>query len=200
MTITRRLALAFATAAPFTRSALAADVQDYREFAEGSAKAKLTVIEYGSLTCPHCAEFHNVAYPLLKKEYIDTGKVRFIFRDLPSDNLGLGAALLARCVPGERGKEMISLMFATQRTWVLSDNPLEHLTGHAKAVGLEGPSLEACLKNEAILKKIVEIREAALRDHKVQSTPTFFIGEDMKEMVEGSEYPPLKAAIDKHFS
>ena len=114
--------------------------------------------------------------------------------------LHAGAALLARCAPGDRGKEMISLMFATQRTWVLAENPLEHLTGHAKTVGLEGPNLEACLKNEAILNRIVEIRETALRDLKVQSTPTFFIGEDMKEMVEGADYPPLKAAIDKHFS
>ena len=199
MNITRRLALALAGVTPFAR-AFAADAQGYRDFVDGDAKAKLTVIEYGSLTCPHCAEFHANGYPLLKKEYIDTGKVRFIFRDLPSDNLALGAALLARCAPGDRGKEMISLMFATQRTWVLAENPLEHLTGHAKTVGLEGPNLEACLKNEAILNRIVEIRETALRDLKVQSTPTFFIGEDMKEMVEGADYPPLKAAIDKHFS
>lgn len=199
MNITRRLAVAFAAAAPFA-PAFATEAQDYREFVEGDAKAKLTVIEYGSLTCHFCAEFHTAGYPHLKKDYIDTGKVRFIFRDLPSDNLALGAALLARCAPGERGKEMIALMFATQRTWAHADNPLEHLTGHAKSVGLEGPGLDACFKNEAILNKIVDVRETALREHKVQSTPTFFVGEDMKVMIEGAEWEPLRAAIDKHFS
>src|SRR5688572_11993508 len=149
MTLTRRHALAFVAAVPAlgpVRRAFGAEVQAYREFVEGDPKAKLAVIEYGSLTCHHCADFHANGYPQLKKDYIDTGKVRFIFRDMPGDNLALGAALFARCVPGDRGKEMIALMFGTQHTWSHSDNPLAHLTAHAKSVGLEGAAFAPCLK------------------------------------------------------
>ena len=83
----------------------------------GNQNAKVTIIEYASLTCPHCAAFHRGPWPEIKKEYVDTGKIKFIFRDFPLDRIALAASMIARCVPEERYFGVINLMFETQDTW-----------------------------------------------------------------------------------
>jgi protein-disulfide isomerase len=166
----------------------------YKEFVTGDPKAKVTVIEYASLTCPHCAQFATVDYPKLKKEYIDTGKIKFVYRDFPLDGLGMGAALLARCVPNDRGKVMIEMMFQNQNEWVRAEKPLEVLRGYAQLAGLNSAGVDACLKNEAILKEIQSVQEKAVSLHKVRATPSFFVGE---EQVEGNDFESLKKVIDK---
>jgi len=166
----------------------------YREFVTGDPKAKVTVIEYASLTCPHCAHFATQEYPLLKKEYIDTGKIKFVYRDFPLDGLGTGAALLARCAPNDRGKVMIELMFQHQNAWVSAERPLDVLRGYAQLAGMDNAAVDDCLKNEAILKEIQDVREKASTLYKVQATPSFFVGE---ELVEGNSYEALKKAIDR---
>ena len=193
-TITRRMALALTVAATLAApSAFAADAT-YREFVLGNPKAKVTVIEYASLTCPHCAHFQAEEYPQLKKEYIDTGKIKFVYRDFPLDGLAMGAALLARCVPGTRGYELIQTMLGNQLEWMRSDQPVNILRGYAEKIGLDSAGFDACLKNEAILTKIQDEQKRALTEYKVPGTPTFVVNETI---VPGIEYTMIKEAIDK---
>jgi protein-disulfide isomerase len=179
--------------AAFMSVAAPAAEQVYQEFIEGNPKAKVTVIEYASLTCSHCADFHLNGYPLLKKDYIDTGKIQFIYRDMPGDGLALGAALLARCVPGGKGKAMIDMMFKNQKDWVGAANPLEPLQSYANLAGLDKAGLDQCLKNTAIVTKIQDVQDAAINERGVKATPTFFVGE---LRVDGSDYAALKKLID----
>ncbi len=198
MLISRRTAGALIAAAlgvfvPHTALAGAAP-QTYREFIEGNPKARVTVVEYASLTCPHCAAFHATGYPRLKAEYIDTGKIKFIYRDLPTDGLAGGAALLARCAPGDRGKTMIGMMFENQQEWTTAAMPLEVLRGYAQLAGMSAADVDACLKNEAIFKEIRSVQETAITLYKVEGTPTFIVGD---EKVNGVSYEALKAVIEK---
>jgi protein-disulfide isomerase len=166
----------------------------YREFVQGNPKAKVTVIEYASLTCPHCADFAKNDYPMLKKAYIDTGKIKYVYRDYPLDGLAMGAALLARCAPGDKGLTMIQMIFENQLTWVRADNPLEPLRGYAKQVGMNEADVDACLKNEGILDTMKQVQETATNLYNVNATPTFLVGD---EQVAGADYDGLKKLIDK---
>ncbi len=177
--------------------ALAADAAKpvvYREFVLGNPKSKVTVIEYASLTCPHCAHFQEVEYPKLKKNYIDNGKIKYVYRDYPLDGLAMGAALIARCAPGDRGATLIDMMFKNQRDWAGSEKPIEALRGYALLAGMTSPEVDACLKNEAILKDIQDVQQKATTLYKVDATPTFFVNE---EKVKGADYDALAAVIDK---
>ena len=150
----------------------------YREFVHGNPKAKVIVIEYASLTCPHCAHFAQEEMPKLKAEYIDTGKIKYVFRDFPLDGLATGAAMIARCAPNDRGKIMIDMMYKNQSEWMRSETPLNPLRDYAKLAGMSSDDVDACLKNEAILKEIQDVQEKARTLYKVESTPTFFVGEE----------------------
>ncbi len=211
MTVSRSIALVLAALA-ITGAGVAASAADskpaapaaapakagepvYREFIQGNPKSKVTVIEYASLTCGHCKHFQDEIYPELKKAYIDTGKIRFVYRDFPLDGLAAGGALLARCAPGDKGKVLIDLMFKNQAEWVRSPSPLEPLKGYAQLAGMDNAAVEACLKNEGIMNKIREVQETASNQYKVESTPTFFIGE---EKMEGAQpFEVMAKAIDK---
>ena len=185
-----------ADAAPSSPAAKPAAGQPvYREFIQGNPKSKVTVIEYASLTCGHCKAFQDTTYIELKKNYIDTGKIRFVYRDFPLDGLAAGGALLARCAPGDKGKVMIDLMFKNQAEWVRSQNPLEPLTGYAQLAGMSKADVDACLKNEAIMNKIREVQEVASNQYKVQSTPTFFVNEEKLEGVQ--TYEAMAKVIDE---
>ncbi|MGE4063290.1 MAG: DsbA family protein [Rhodospirillaceae bacterium] len=210
MTVSRQIALMFAAVAisGFGVAAIAADPAPsspaakpaagqpvYREFIQGNPKAKVTVIEYASLTCGHCKAFQDTTYPELKKNYIDTGKIRFVYRDYPLDGLAAAGALLARCAPGDKGKVMIDLMFKNQTEWVRSPAPIEPLRGYAQLAGMSAADVDACLKNEPIMNKIREVMDTAANTYKVQSTPTFFVNE---EKVEGAvAYDQLSKVIDE---
>lgn len=150
------------------------------EMVLGEADAPVTIIEYASATCPHCANFHSGAFPQLKSEFIDTGKVRFIFREFPFDDLALAAFMLARCAPADKYFAMLDILFEQQATWT-RNNPKGELFKIAKLAGFTEESFEACLKNEDIAKGILAIREKAAKSYGVDSTPTFFInGEELK--------------------
>jgi protein-disulfide isomerase len=143
------------------------------EMALGDEKAPVTIIEYASMTCPHCATFHNTTYPELKKRYIDTGKVRFIFREFPLDQLAAAAFMLARCAGPDKYFPLIEILFAQQQTWVVQ-RPLQPLLAIAKQAGFTEQSFNECLKNQQVLDGIEEVRQRASKLN-VQSTPTFFI-------------------------
>ena len=141
----------------------------------GEDGARVTILEYSSLTCPHCAQFHAEGYRHLKSTYIDTGKVRLVFRDFPLDGLALRAAALAECVLPERYFPFLQLLFEGQKGWARSDNPLAELVRLGQLAGLGQERAIACLQEEAGLEKIIQERLAGEKDYKIESTPSFII-------------------------
>jgi len=140
----------------------------------GSDKAPVTIIEYASMTCPHCAHFSENTFPELQKRYIDTGKVRFIFREFPLDQLAAAAFMLARCGGKERYFPMVETLFQQQRTWAVQ-RPLQPLMAISKQAGLSEAGFNECLKNQQVLDGIEDVRQRAANKFNVQSTPTFFV-------------------------
>ena len=207
----RRRTTLFATAVVLAGFAAAANAADapkpaapvaYKEFIWGDAKAKVTVIEYASLTCPHCADFENTVFPDIKKNYIDTGKIRFVFRDYPLDGLGMAAAALARCAPEDRGKKMIELMYKNQLEWARAAAPIEPLKQYAALSGMSSADVDACLKNEALLKEIKDIQTKATTLYGVQSTPTFYVNDEKIEGLAAGKpgYDAMAKVLDKHIA
>ena len=147
------------------------------EMIMGSEKASVTVIEYASMTCPHCAHFAETTFPEFKKRYIDTGKVRYIFREFPLDTLAAAAFMLARCA-GETDSSkyfaMVDTLFRQQRQWAV-EKPIPPLLALAKQAGFTEKTFDACLSNQKVLDGIESVRQRAATTFKVQSTPTFFI-------------------------
>jgi protein-disulfide isomerase len=193
--ITTTLAQGAAQPATVPSAAPATSGPQYREFVIGDAKAPVTIIEYASLTCSHCAHFHQTAYQEIKKNYVDTGKVRFVFRDYPLDGLGTAGAVLARCAPGDRGMKLIDMMFKNQDTWVRSEKPIEPLKGYAQLAGMSSADVDACLKNEAIVKAVREVQNTGTTLYKIQSTPTFFVDDEKIDGDRGYEF--MAKLIDK---
>jgi protein-disulfide isomerase len=141
---------------------------------QGAANAPVTLIEYASMTCPHCAHFHETTYPEMKKKYIDTGKLRFIFREFPLDTLALAGSMLARCAGKEKFFPLIETLFAQQKEWV-TQKPMQPLLAIARQAGFTQQSFEECLANQQVQSGIEEVRQRAAQRLNVQSTPTFFI-------------------------
>jgi protein-disulfide isomerase len=134
------------------------------------------VIEYGSLTCPHCAVFSREVFPELKKDYIDTGKVRFIFREFSRNPLDVAAFVLARCVGDDKTFAAIELLFNQQDKWAFVPNPLEPLIAAMRATGHTHDQSMACLNDQSKANAIVAIGKRANEQVKVTGTPTFVIG------------------------
>jgi protein-disulfide isomerase len=141
----------------------------------GKADAPITIFEYASLTCPHCADFDKETLPQIKTEWIDTGKAKLVFRDFPLDGSALKAAIVARCAPPERFYGFIDILFAQQASWGLSPDPVPGITRIAKLGGMSEDKVQACLKDDALQNKILAGRLTAEKDYQVESTPTFFI-------------------------
>lgn len=148
----------------------------------GQADAPVTIVEYASATCPHCARFHTDTFPALKEEFIDTGKVRFVFREFPFDDLALAAFMLARCAPEERYFSLIDVLFEEQQTW--TRNPRPELLKIGRMAGFTPETFEQCLKDEEMAKGILAIRTTADEQYGVKSTPTFFVN---GEVIEGNQ-------------
>ncbi len=164
----------------------------------GDDKAPVTIIEYASMTCPHCANFAINTFPQLKEKYIDTGKVRYILREFPFDPVAAGAFMLARCA-GDKDKyyAVVDLLFRTQRTWAV-EKPLGPLLATVKQVGFTEDSFKQCLSNQKVLDGIEWVRNRAAEKFKVDSTPTFFInGQVQKGAVSFEEMEKLIAPFLK---
>jgi protein-disulfide isomerase len=145
----------------------------------GDEKAPVTVIEYASMTCPHCAHFALTTFPQLKEKYIDTGKVKYILREFPFDPVAAGAFMLARCA-GSKDKyyALVDLLFRTQATWAV-EKPLQPMLNVVKQAGFTESSFKACLSNQKVLDGIEAVRDRATKQFNVNSTPTFFINGQM---------------------
>jgi protein-disulfide isomerase len=144
----------------------------------GKADAPVTIIEYASMTCPHCATFHKTTYPVLKEKYIETGKVRFIFREFPLDDLAAAASMLARCSGPDKAMTLIEVLFAQQDKWAIRQ-PLPPLTMIAKQAGFTQASFDKCLADQKMFDDLSKQRDYASQKLGVNSTPTLFINGKM---------------------
>jgi len=141
----------------------------------GSADAPVTIVEYASMTCPHCAAFHADTMPKLKSEFVDKGQVRLVFRPFPLDNLALRASLLAECVPGDGYFDVLNTMFAGQKDWVQAENPLDSLRAIGKTAGIEEGKIDGCMTDEKATERIAAAYKEAIDVYGVNSTPSFII-------------------------
>lgn len=145
------------------------------DIALGKEDAPVTIVEYASMTCSHCAAFHANTWPALKKDFIDTGKVRFIFRAFPLDPVATAASMLTRCAPADKYYDMIDLFFDNQKDWAFVQDPLSGLLSMAKQAGFTQMSFESCLSNQKLLDQLNSVKETAYKQFGVNATPTFFI-------------------------
>jgi protein-disulfide isomerase len=155
--------------------------QSLPDMALGPANASVTVTEYASMTCPHCAAFNENVFPKIKSEYIDSGKVRYVFREFPLDIKAAAGSMLARCIAkDDAGKyfAVVDMLFRQQNDWVVK-NTTETLTRIGKQAGLSQQAVEDCLKDQTLLDKIAADQKFANEVLKVNSTPTFFINGEM---------------------
>lgn len=142
----------------------------------GKADAPVTMIEYASMTCGHCANFHNKVFPELKAKYIDTGKVRLILREFPLDNLAAAASMLGRCAGNGKTYELIAALFEKQQDWAFgTGNPVPALFKIAEASGFTKETFDKCLGDQKLLDGITKTRDLANKAFGVRSTPSFFI-------------------------
>ena len=153
------------------------------DMALGRADAAVTITEYASMTCPHCAAFNADVFPKIKSEYIDTGKIRYVFREFPLDIKAAAGSVLSRCIAKDDANKYFAvtdLLFKTQADWVMK-NTTEALIRIGKQAGLTQDQIEACLRDQSLLDKLAADQKYAAEVLKVDSTPTFFInGEKIK--------------------
>lgn len=143
----------------------------------GKDDAPLTVIEYASLTCPHCAHFHETVMPGIKADWIDTGKIRFIYRDLPTGpvNLSIAGAMIAQCAPKEHYFPLLGLLFKSQDRWVGAPHPLDELKRIVGLAGLTPADVDACLAKRDLGQAIQERAQEGTRLYGIESTPSLVI-------------------------
>jgi len=153
------------------------------EMALGKEDAKVTIVEYMSMTCPHCAHFHTTTFDEIKKKYVDTGKARFIIREFPFDPRAAAAFMLARCNPSkpedlstpEQYFPMVSMLFKQQQTWAAAEDGRTALLQMSKLAGFSEESFTKCLTNQKLLDEVNATRERGSKDFGVNATPTFLI-------------------------
>ena len=141
----------------------------------GDPDAPVTMIEYASMTCPHCATFHQETLPKLKENFIEPGRVKLVFRHYPLDQRAMRASLLAECFEGKRFFSMLDILFKQQQGWARADNPDQHFRKLAGMAGLDGDTVNGCLNDDSTRDNILRRQLKARRDADVRSTPSFLI-------------------------
>ena len=163
----------------------------------GDPAASVTIIEFASLSCPHCAEFHKTRFDWLKENYIDTGKVRFIFRDFPLNRPALLGSMVAHCADPSKYFAYLSLLFKNQEKWAFSQPVEAQLVKLARVSGMGQEKLLNCLEDEALAEKIIQSRLESQNTYNIESTPSFLVGgqlivgvpseERLRELIEGAD-------------
>jgi protein-disulfide isomerase len=141
----------------------------------GQADAPITIIEYASLTCPHCARFHQGALQTIKRDWIEPGKARLVYRDYPLDGLALRAAALAQCIEGDSYFGFLDALFRGQLTWARASDPSSALAMVARLAGIDRKTFDACISDTKVMDRILKQQAAASKAFGIQSTPTFLI-------------------------
>ncbi len=199
-------ALSLSTISPVVAEATKPDVNldelmkkgDLPENVLGNADAPVTIIEYSSMTCPHCAAFHKEVLPLIKSKYIDTGKVRYIIREFPLDNVAATAAMLARCVDPAKYFEFVNMLYTRQEDWAYKDQPLPELQKLSKQAGFTEERFKQCSTDEKVLNYISWVRDRANKQFGVRATPSFFVnGKRIKGAATIQKFDELIAAEAK---
>lgn len=146
------------------------------DIVEGDENAPITIIEYASMTCSHCAAFHLITYPELKKKYIDTGKVRFVLREFPLDEYAAAAFVTAHCLGDENYYASVDLLFGEQGTWIGArpENRQDALAAMARKAGIGRSQFDSCYNDESVYERVKSVQEGG-RNLGIRSTPTFFI-------------------------
>jgi protein-disulfide isomerase len=157
----------------------------------GSDTAPVTIVEYASLTCPHCAHFTKEILPEVKKRLIDTGKARYIFRDFPLDQFALKAAMMARCLPADKYFNMIEVLFSNQERWAHAEDPLQGLAQLGSLAGLDDAAFKNCTQNHELETAVLNEMQNAQNKYQIKSTPTFIFN-DGAEQITGAQ------SVDKY--
>jgi protein-disulfide isomerase len=162
----------------------------------GKADAPVSIIEYASLTCSHCAHFHEETFPKLKEKYIDTGKVKLILRDYPNSPPALRAAAIARCLPESSYYAYMSTLFKSQNDWAQSDDPIKSLLQYAKLGGLSSEDAEACANSTKLMDAITANMLKADQYYMVAATPTFVFNEGKDKIAGAVPFEQFAAKIE----
>ena len=163
----------------------------------GKPDAPITIIEYASLTCPHCATFHLDTLPTIKKNWIDTGKARLVYRDYPLDGLALRAAALATCLEGDAYFGFLNALFQGQRSWARAADPTLALAQIARLAGMDQQTFDRCISNNAEMDRILRQQLMARETFDVQSTPSFVInGRKVRGSLETENFEALLQEIE----
>jgi protein-disulfide isomerase len=179
MTLRRNLLALAATGLALPAVAqVAADDPRMAERAAGKPDAPATVLEFFSLTCGHCAAFHRDTWPRVKRELVETGKMRLVFRDFPLDQVGLAAHGLARSLPAERYEAFIGTLFSTQDRWAFGrgSDPRTELYRIASLAGMDRAAFDRAIVDADLQRAILEQRQQAVQQFNINSTPTFVFG------------------------
>lgn len=164
----------------------------------GDANAKVTIVEYANFTCTHCGEFHRTVFPKLKSEFIDTGKVKLVYREIIGDGPGILATSLARCVPADQYFGMAGVLFENQQTWAYDQTSIEGvreaLKKYASLAGLSVEKFDKCLDDKTTQKEILDHVQKNAEADKVEGTPTFLLN---GKLVDSWQWDGLKATIEK---
>jgi protein-disulfide isomerase len=196
-TLTRRQTLAAAlAAAALPRLALAQATPPVPDMAIGDPNAPVTLVEYAMFTCPHCAAFYQDVYPQLKADYIDTGKVRLVFREVYFNKPSLWAAMIARCAPADRYFGIAELLFATQADWAVTADEQEmlgKLYRIGRQAGMTDAQMDACMQDRGFAEALVGAYQKNAETDRIDATPTFIVN---GERVENLPWPEFKAKID----
>jgi protein-disulfide isomerase len=190
------LALAAATFMTGSASAQAWDpkITD-TDYVLGKADAPVTMLEFASFTCPHCAAFANEVLPQIEKTYIDSGKVKLVFRQFPLNGLDLRAGMMARCAPREQYFNIAKVLFQTQTSWATAKDPIAALAQIGGMAGLPKDKFDACLADNSVADAIVKLGQDATTAYQVNATPTFVVE---GEKIEGeASFDTFKAVFDK---
>jgi protein-disulfide isomerase len=141
----------------------------------GKADAPITIVEYASLTCPHCADFNKDIMPELKARYVETGKAKLIYRDFPLDQIALKASMLARCAPADKYFSFIDVLFQNQGTWATAKDPVAALEKLGKLGGVSSEQFQACMANQGLADAVLGERLRGAQEFKVEGTPTVLV-------------------------
>lgn len=195
-TLAKRIALV-APPVPAEEIQMIEDNIVWEERSLGDANAPVTIYEYASLTCGHCAAFHELVLPHVKTELIDTGNARLVYRDFPLNAAAVRAATLARCMPEPRFFPFISSVYQTQQSWAHGKDVEGELLKLAALAGLDEARAHACMNHETLELKTIEIMREAQMKYRLNSTPSFVFYDAKGERLE--EYKPFTDLMEKHF-